>query len=301
MDFNKKIKFLWGIPSYRVRLLFFVILGVSAILASLIVQNPFWQDLLANFAVTFAAVGFIDFLWDLLGGEPMEAKMMYSFGEVNQKIDTISQSMSVIADLTNGQIGIQRIWPSRREWEKDPIDGLSIWKTRVCHAKQVDIVSSTFYTRWAHDDEFWNELFDAVNSGTNFRLIIYDPISDILRIRSQNEDETIVDGTSQMKMEIFSTIEKIAKNRSKLDDKAKDKFEFRLNSTYYQLAQIIRADKQLLITTYLSKKSGSSSPTFQVSGPDSTYYNLYTKQFDILWKAGTPLIDEDYMKLHQVA
>jgi hypothetical protein len=78
MELNKKIKYLWGIPSYRLRLLFFVTLGVVAILASLIVKNSFWQDILSNFAVIFAAVGFIDFMWDILGGEPMEANMLVS-------------------------------------------------------------------------------------------------------------------------------------------------------------------------------------------------------------------------------
>ncbi len=230
MNYNKQIKYLWGIPSYRLRLLFFITLGVTAILASLLMKGTYWQDLLSNFAVTFAAVGLIDFMWDILGGEPMEATMINSFGEVNHRIDTLNQSMSVVADLVNNHIGIERIWSTRRDWEKDSTDGLTTWKKRVCHAKQVDIISNTFYSPWAKDDGFWEDLFDSVNRGAKFRLLIYDPDSEILQIRSENEDDSKIGATSEMKMEIYSTLKKIAKKINSLDNNVKHNFEVRLNS-----------------------------------------------------------------------
>ncbi len=293
MNFNKQIKNLWSIPSYRIRLLFFVVLGASAILGSLLTGNSYWQDMLSNFAVTFIAVGLIDFIWDLLGGEPMEEKMNSSFVEINNKIDSLNQTMGVVADLTNYQIGIERIWSTRREWERDAKDGLAIWKKRVCHADQVDIVSNTFYTRWANDEDFWRDLIDTLNRGTRVRLLIYNPVSELLQLRSENEDDTRVDGLSQMKMEIYSTLEKIKKNRKKLNGDAERNFEVRLNSKLYQLAQIIRADRQILVALYLSKTGGSPSPTFQVAGPDSAYFKTYSQQFNILWENGEEMTDDD--------
>lgn len=299
MNFNRQIKNLWSIPSYRIRLLFFVVLGASAILGSLLISNEYWQGVLSNFAVTFIAVGLIDFIWDILGGEPMETNMNNSFVEVNNKIDSIHQSMSIISDLTNYQIGLERIWPTRREWEKDPKDGLSVWKRRVCQAQQVDIVSNTFYTRWANDEDFWNELFDALKRGTKFRLLIYNPESNLLQLRSENEDDPRIGATSQMKMEIHSTLEKIAKNQKTLEKGIRKNFEVRLNSKFYQLAQIVRADKQMLVAVYLSKKTGSKSPTLQISGPDSAYFKTYIQQFEFLWEFGEKLNDEDFEKILQ--
>lgn len=299
MNFNKQIRNLWAIPSYRIRLLFFVILGTSTILGSLLIKDQYWQSILSNFAVTFTAVGLIDFLWDILGGEPMEANMNSSFAEVNNKIDSINQSMSVIADLTNFQIGMERIWSTRREWEKDPKDGLAIWKKRVCHARQVDIVSNTFYTRWANDDDFWKDLTDALNRGTRFRLLIYNPESEILQLRSDNEGDTKIDNTSQMKMEIHSTLRKIAKSRKGLNKDVKENFEIKLNSKLYQLAQIIRSDRQILVAIYLSKTSGSPSPTFQIAGPDSAYFKTYTQQFEVLWEYGDKITEDDFEKILQ--
>jgi len=296
MNYNKQIKYLWGIPSYRLRLLFFITLGVTAILASLLMKGTYWQDLLSNFAVTFAAVGLIDFMWDILGGEPMEATMINSFGEVNHRIDTLNQSMSVVADLVNNHIGIERIWSTRRDWEKDSTDGLTTWKKRVCHAKQVDIISNTFYSPWAKDDGFWEDLFDSVNRGTKFRLLIYDPDYEILQIRSENEDDSKIGATSEMKMEIYSTLKKIAKKINSLDNNVKHNFEVRLNSKYYQLAQIIRADKQILVALYLSHRTGSTSPTFQVLGPDSSFFETYKQQFETLWATGKAFSTEDIQK-----
>jgi hypothetical protein len=288
MNYNKQLKHLWGIPSYRLRLLFFVVLGTTAILASLLIQDAYWQDLLSNFAVTFAAVGLIDFMWDILGGEPMEATMRDSFAELNQRMDNLNLTLSVAADLVNSHIGVERIWSTRRDWEADNLDGIATWKKRVCQAKQVDIVSSTFYTRWASDDKFWDELFECITRGTKFRLLIYDPDSDILRIRSENEDDPKLGKTSQMKMEIYSTLEKIAKKVNNLDGHARNNFEVRLNSKYYQMSQIIRADKRVLVAFYLSKKGGSSAPTLQILGPESSFFEVYTQQFETLWAAGKP-------------
>jgi hypothetical protein len=144
MNYNKQIKHLWGIPSYRLRLLFFVVLGTTAILASLLIQNAYWQDLLSNFAVTFAAVGVIDFMWDILGGEPIEVNMRDSFAQVNQRMDTLNQSLNVVADLVNSHIGVDRIWAERRNWERDKSDGITIWKNGYARPSRLILFRTLF-------------------------------------------------------------------------------------------------------------------------------------------------------------
>jgi hypothetical protein len=290
MNYNKQIKHLWGIPSYRLRLLFFVVLGTTAILASLLIQNAYWQDLLSNFAVTFAAVGVIDFMWDILGGEPMEATMRDSFAELNQRMDVLNQSLSAVSGLANSGTGIERVWAARKYWDQDETDGFPIWKTRICQAQEVDIVSNTFKRPWAYDDNFWEGLCEAINSGTKFRLVIYDPNSDILQIRAKNEGESPQEKTSEMAMEIRYTLDRFTEKISQLPKSVRNNIEIRLNSRYYQMAQIIRADKRILVTLYLSKRSGSLSPTLQVAGPDSPFFDIYTKQFKTLWEEGKPFV-----------
>lgn len=287
MELNKKIKYLWGIPSYRLRLLFFVTLGAVAILASLIVKNSFWQDILSNFAVTFAAVGFIDFMWDILGGEPMEANMLVSFGEVNQKIDAINQSMTVVSDLLNNQIGIERIWPSRSYWHSDQIDGSLQWIQRVCQAKRVDIVSNTF-SAWAKNPDFRKDLFKAIEKGTKFRLLIYDPDSSVLRDRSKHEKTTNMN-LVEMQIEIKKTLILFSEERRTLSKKSKDNLKIRLTQEYYHPTQIIRADEKMLVTFYLAGKTGAPAPTIQILGSEAAYFKIYAEQFEILWNG---LLDE---------
>jgi len=289
MNYQKQIKHLWGIPSYRVRLLFFVVLGTLAIATSLLIQDPFWQGLLSNFAVTFAAVGFIDFLWDVLGGAPMEAGMRESFGEVNQRIDSLNQALGVAADLSNSHIGIERVWAERRDWESDKQDGLAAWEKRICRAKEVDIVSNTFKSHWTYNDSFWDEFLESIKKGTKFRLLIYDPDSDILRIRSKNENDPETKKTSEMALEIDATLKKMTEKINRLDKSVRNNFQIRLNSKHYQMAQIIRADKRILLALYLSKRSGSYSPTLQV-GPDSFFFKKYADQFETLWEDGKPFV-----------
>ncbi len=282
MNYNKQIKHLWGIPSYRLRLLFFVALGTAAILASLLIQDTYWQDLLSNFAVTFAAVGFIDFLWDILGGEPMEATMRDSFAEVNTKLSRINQSMAVVADLVNNQIGLERIWPMRRNWQRDPNDGSEVWIKRICQAETVDIVSNTF-DGWSKNEDFTSELLKAMNKGTKVRLLIYDPGSEVIDLRSKHEKDFRKGGVNTMKIEVRLTLERFAAIRKKLDRNARSNLKIRLTRGYYHLAQIIRADDRMLVTIYLSGQAGSPSPTFQVLGAESKFFKLYEDQFETLW------------------
>ncbi len=297
MKQSTRIKQLFQIPSYRTRLGLFLTIGGLLLLISLFAPlDPTWQNVGTNIATTFIGVGLISYLWDFLGGDPIEVKVAEGFDELGLQLGSIKPTMKLLSDVSEHNIGIARIWSTRREWEKDPTDGLPIWKERVCRAKQVDIVSNTFYSLWAKDDGFWEELFDSVNRGTKFRLLIYDPDSDILQIRSENEDDTKLEKTSEMKMEIYSTLKKIAKKISSLDNNTKHNLEVRLNSKYYQLAQIIRADNQILVALYLSHKTGSTSPTFQIAGPDSSFFETYTQQFETLWTTGKIFSTKDIQK-----
>jgi hypothetical protein len=288
MNYNKQLKHLWGIPSYRLRLLFFVVLGTTAVLASLLIQDDYWRDLLSNFAVTFAAVGLIDFMWDILGGDPREAAMRASFAEVDQRIDALHQSLGIATDLTNFRIGIERIWPTRSDWASDKVDGPEAWKKRMCRAKQVDIISNTFRT-WTYDNNFLNELLEAIKKGTKFRLLIYDPDSDIVKIRSRNERDPESKTTTEMELEIGRTLEILTEKFSHLDRNARSNAEIRLNAEYYQTAQIIRADNQILIALYRPDKSGSYSPMLQIADANSSWFIAYADQFRPLWEGGKPL------------
>jgi hypothetical protein len=192
-------------------------------------------------------------------------------------------------------IGLERIWVNRREWEQNPVAGLASWKTRVCRARTVDIVSNTLWTRWFHDEAFRREFFANIAYGATVRILIYDPRSEVLRLRASDENDP--GAGKQMRNEIESTLEVVVRDRAALDEAAKKRITVRLTNRHYHLAQIVRADEKMLVATYLSRKTGSAAPTFQLRGPETAYYSTYLEQIDSLWADGLEVSDEDIQEI----
>jgi hypothetical protein len=295
MNYRERIRVLLSVTTYRTRLVFFVVLGGLIFIASFFVVDQVLREILRGFSLTFIAVGAVDFVWDILGGDPMELQMTRDFGNVDAKLDNIHRSMAVLSDIVDGNIGIERIWTSRREWEKDPDAGLAAWKERVCRARTIDFVSNTLYTKWLNDDGFRKDLFSNVTSGANVRILIYDPRSAVLKQRAFDELDPRKGG--QMRNEIESTLEVVARDRSALDDAAQKRFHICLTDKHYHLAQIIRADEKMLVALYLTTKTGSSAPTLQLRGPATVFFSTYLKQIEELWADGLEVSDNDIQQI----
>jgi len=223
----------------------------------------------------------------------MEPETTSILKEINAKLDAIQRSTAVLADIVDYNIGIERIWPKRRTWANDPIAGITVWKERVCRAKSVDIVANTLWTSWFHDDDLRREFFESLARKTTARILIYDPDSDILKLRARDE----VDPKGQMQVEINSTLEKIALDRESHNGAAKKNLQVRLTTRSYHLTQIIRADDRMLVAIYLSGKTGSPSPTFQVRGPETVYFQIYQDQVNILWNRGREVSEEEWQRI----
>lgn len=275
-------------PAYRIRLAFFLILGFTAVLLSVLIQSrsPFWSEVLLEFAVTFGAVGVLQLLWDFLGGEPMELRIE----EVKDEVRSVQQSITLLSDLIDGNIGIERIWSDRQAWREDPADGLRVWFARVCQANRVDIMSNTLWNNWMHRVEFRSRLFDNVAQGAHVRILIYGPDSEAVRLRAKDERDV----PGQMQMEIKSTLLTVAEERSNLPVPAKANLEVRLTTQTLHPVQMIRANDRMVVASYLSGKSGSPSPTMQIRGDKSSYFQKYAEQFGTLWEQAEPFGDDQF-------
>lgn len=285
MKYSTRIKELLKTPSYRVRLGFFIVTGLMFIAISLLISNTAVQNLTLNFATTFMAVGLISFMWDFLGGDPIEIRVSENFGELGSKIESLKLSSKILSDIAENNIGIERIWSSRRDWDNDTFDGLNEWQKRVCKARDIAIVSNTFWARWFDDDEFRKLFFKNIETGAKIKLLIYDPNSEILTLRAKDEKDPRSKWGLQMQNEIISTLHSISEELDRMTHLNRSNIEVRLTDKSYHLAQIIKADSKILISTYLSGKSGSPSPTFQIIEP-SRFFTTYLEQINILWEKG---------------
>jgi len=295
MDYRARIKLLLSLPSYRMRLAFFIVLGGAIILTSYLVSDSFWKDILVQFAVVFIAVGLVDFVWDILGGDPMELRMVNAFSDFYTKLDHLHHSMAILSDIVDRNIGLDRIWPNRRAWASDSSEGLEAWKERVCQAKSVDIMSNTLWNGWFKDEGFRKRFFDSLARGVTARILIYDPNSNVLRLRAANEHDPTQG--RQMRNEIESTLQMIVEGREGLKSAARKNLKVRLTTNHYHLAQIIRADDKMLVAVYMSSKSGSHALTFQLKGPYTVYFSTYMEQIEILWKDCKDIEDTDIRQL----
>ncbi len=333
MKRSTRIKQLFQIPSYRTRLGLFLTIGGLLISISLLAPiDPKWQNLGTNIATTFIGVGLVSYLWDFLGGDPIETKIVESFDELETKFDSVETKIvknvdelgtkvdsietgiakgvdeletkidsvkfitQVVSDMTRGNIGMERIWPSRSEWAADLYDGLGEWRGRLCQAHNVSIVSMAFWSNWFDHDAFANGFFRNVSSRTKINLLVYDPESDISAFRAKDEMDPRSKWGFQMQNEIIGTLQKISEALAKLSPHERKFFEVRLSNKSYHLAQIIKADNRILVSTYLAGKSGSSSLTFQIKEP-SRYFSTYVEQIDILWNKARPVSYDELLVL----
>lgn len=319
MQVLERIRQLLRDPTYRTRLAFFGLLGIVVILLAIVIKDPFWSSVFSEFAVVFSAVALIEFLWDFLGGDPMEHRIQDVQGEVvhtrdyitsslsntvdslDDELTSLKHSMNLLADLIDGNIGIERIWKDRRAWQRDSTHGLETWQTWVCQASEVDIMTNTLWNNWMHQEGFRKELFANIDAGASVRILLYDPESDILKQRAKDErDVALPIGDTihyEMQQEIGSTLRWLAEHWVNFKESAKGNLELRLTHQSIQYVQLIRADDRMLVAIYLSGKSGGPSPTMQLRGPETAYFKKYADQFDTMWGRGRPVDDAEFEKM----
>ena len=273
---------------YRLRLIIFVLLGLTIFLASALLEDhPSLRDAALEFGVAFSAVGLISFLWDFLGGDPIEHRLQSRLSDLDGHLDTVHRSLTASSDVVT--LGVERMWPNRREWEHDPSDGLEVWKTRLCQAREINVVSITFW-RWMRDGQFGEAFFDNLARGATAAIVIYHPSAPVSLRRAKDEK----DRTGQkMKTEIESTLRSLAERRDHLAGKRKN-LTVGLTTKFGHFAQIIRADDRILIASYLSGQTGAPSPTMQLRGVDTLYFAKYLEQIKIVRERSQPLHDADF-------
>lgn len=297
----KRVQWTLQQPAYRIRLAFFLILGFAAALLAVLLRPrfPLWSEVLLEFAVTIGAVGVLQLLWDFLGGDPVE----FQIGEVQDAVENLGRSITVLSDLVDGDIGVERVWRDRQSWEQDSADGKEVWYERVGQAREIDIMSNTLWNNWMHREKFRKKLFDNIAQGAHVRILIYDPDSDVLELRAADEEDRFFvvqhKKVYEMQTEINSTLSRVAEGRSRLSSSARTNLEVRLTTQTLHPAQMIRADERMVVAIYLSGKSGTPSPTMQIRGSESSYFHKYTEQFDTLWKRARPLSDDRFSQILQ--
>jgi hypothetical protein len=283
--FNR-IGYLFKEPESRTKLLVFVLVGVVLSLSAILIQDPFWSDVLLQLAITFAAVAFVQILWDFLGGDPLELKL-----------EDYQRSLKLLAVLKEEEMGIERIWWKRSRWQEDAIEGRKVWHKWVCEADKVCILSNTFWNEWLKYDDFCDDLFNNLRRGATIRIVLYHPTSNALRLRA--EDEKYEANIIEMQTELYRSLSAICEQLHKLVPEEKKRFEVRLTEKFLHYFQIIRADDRMMVSLYLSKKGGSDAPTLHLQGERTKLFEAYNDQFEIVWGRATEFEENELQEFLQ--
>jgi hypothetical protein len=142
-------------------------------------------------------------------------------------------------------------------------------------------MSNTFWNNWFKEDSFVSNFCEAVERADfRARLLLYDPNSQAARLREMDEEWEAV--AHEMTLEIKRTLARLGKIQERRGPG--ERLEVRLTTENIQVAQIIRADDRMLVALYLSGRTGGHSPTLQLVGPATKFFNTYEDQFELMWE-----------------
>lgn len=282
-------------PVYRTKLLVFGLMGAVLVAISSAMTNKVFADTLLMLAVTIWGVALVQVLWDFVGGDPTTTRLTEIRRAMEDNRQSLTKSVSLLGDLIDGNIGIERIWATRRAWQSDPQLGIAAWHDIVCSGSCTRIVSNTLWANWMNNPQFRERFFRSIELGKRAHIVVYDPASDILRNRAADEGERHVKGALQMQVEIASTLRILSDVLTQWDNQTRERLQVRLTDVFPHPFQMVWVDAQMLIAVYLSGRSGGSAPTFQLTDP-SVYFETFAGQFELIWKRARQVTDlQDYI------
>jgi hypothetical protein len=283
----RRIGALFARPQYRVRLLVFILIClVLAFLAAREDPNTFQGQVLIEFTVTVGAVAALQILWDFLGGDPMEIALnelqeatatKKDVQQIDSHVTSLYRDVTLLGDME--RTGIVRLWPSRKHWQSDRLHGIEVWKERIITAQEVDILSDSFWSGWLQYEEFSDPLEKRVSEDRGrMRILIFRPNTPALRQRAydQGGPPRFLSDESTWSLNRLCGILARHPEQSSL--------EVRVNSTAMNSFQIIRADDEMIVASYLMRRSGSPSPTVHLRrGGQKNHFDSYSQHFDAIW------------------
>ena len=263
----------------------FALVGLILLLSAKVIQNDaFWSSLLLNLGIVVIAVTVVELLWKFVGGNPLL-----------EAIKLLQISTSLLKDIDGS--GIVRIYSERKEWESNLKDFLPY----VASAREVDLMGNILRNNWTSNQKF----MDILQSKTQqkeckFRFLLLDPEeidekSNILKQRSKDEARWNKDDEKEkaykvsydhMKTDIKYSLYQFETVKSELNEKNNQYLEIKVVNQSNIYCNIIRADDKMIVAKYLLSVRGSDALTIEIYGRDTSFYKIFSNEFESMWKRG---------------
>jgi len=242
-----------------------------------ITDKSFASGLFNQVGFIILTVVIINWLWEVMGGEPIS--------------ETLAQFRSTVRLLNDSHVsGIERVVPVSGEFGNH-----GDWMERLRSAnREVDLMGYSLHV-WTRGYNFQEEVEELVKRGVNLRIMIMDEDNQNISCFVDNPQIPYI-SIEQVKEEIrivkriFETL--IEKMDSSGDIK-NGSLKFRTIKRGIASCQICRTDNEMTIVCYLYSIVVSHSPLFLIRGHDSKLYSTYLKEFNSLWELNDPNSQRD--------
>jgi hypothetical protein len=261
----------------------FLLFGALLLLCAFLLQaNSFVSSALFNAAFVVLAVVILNFLWDLLGGEPISnaleqltGSLQHSFQRVDDKLQQSfqiiqdSHSTGLVAISTNGKL-------TRTQWLE------KLRNTQQC----IDLMGYTLLM-WGKTPRFSEEVLKLVQRDVKIRILIMDETNRHFDCFI-NEDiaGTTIDQTRkqlEVARKVFEGLQQ--KVQATNNTNSLGSFELRTVKKGLITCNICRTDTQIAVVNYLYWQQTTNSPLLllQQTNDQMSLFQAYQDEFDQLW------------------
>lgn len=264
---NEKIK---PIVAY----VFFLVLAITMLVLYWVFRAETWSPVFLALASALIALVLVEVIWKLLGGDPITR----AIAGVYRVIADLRTSTSLLRDLEG--TGIERVHPQRRFTDFDN------WYKFIRSAQEVDMMGISLRRDWTAREEFVGIVRGrAEERKCIFRILVLEPnpASPITHQRMVEED----DPSERIIANNRFTLDTFKRIRDNLKGETKEHIKIRVVQRSNLYCFIVRADDRLLVSTYLSHLTGSASPTMEIRGRDTSFFQLFADEFERMWELGT--------------
>ena len=230
-----------------------------------ITSGAFLYEMFLNVGFVILAIVIVDFLWVLLGGEPLE-----------EMIHKAVHTLELAADGFKG--GLDRAFLS-----SSSVTTSGEWISLLKRANsQIDMMgySLNMLTRTTSFQELLKEL---ANKNVKIRILIMDCENPHFAAGLNIECLTSMTIDS-MKDEVNACTQCVESAFDKIRNNKKKNLQFAKIKKGLAECQIIRIDNYIYVTPYLYSKHTADSPLFIFKEQKDGYYDKYLDEFNMLWE-----------------
>ncbi len=266
----------------RASVIFLLIGALLLLIAFLLQRDGFFSSILFNMAFVVLTVVILNFLWNLLGGEPvvnsleqLTGSLQHSFQRVDDKLQ---QSFQIIQDShLTGLIAISTNGTLTR----------TQWLERLRNAQQcIDLMGYTLL-RWGKTPRFSEEVLKLVQRDVKIRVLIMDETNSHFDCFI-NEDiaGSTIDQTRQqlvVAQKVFESLQH--KIQAANYANSLGSFELRTVKKGLITCNVCRTDTQMTVVNYLYWQQTTNSPLMllQQNSDQVNLFQVYQDEFDQLW------------------